>query len=362
MLVSIILSNYNYARYVGAAIESALAQTHPEVEVIVVDDGSTDGSGEAIARYAGRVEVLMQENRGQAAAMNAGYALSHGDPVIFLDADDELLPSAAAAAGDQGAAVIHWNIVEVDAQGTPTGTVHPGELAEGDLLPTLREDGPLQWPTPPTSGNAWTRRYLDAVMPVPEEEFRLNADAYLSSLAPLHGTLHAVAEPQTRYRSHGENNSHKPFDEMLHSIIDIRRLLAPITVAHARSVGVELDGTYWPVRGWDFRLARFLGELDAVVGRDTPFILVDGMELGLEQSERPVIPFLERDGEYWGAPEDDAQATRELDRLRDAGARYLVLAWPSFWWLEEYGAFFAHLRERHACLLENELLQVYDLR
>src|SRR5208282_584801 len=91
-LVSIIVTNYNYARYLRAAIDSALAQTYPHVEVIVVDDGSTDESREVIESYEKRVLPVIKANGGHGSAVNAGFVVSRGEIVIFLDADDELLP------------------------------------------------------------------------------------------------------------------------------------------------------------------------------------------------------------------------------------------------------------------------------
>jgi len=90
--VSIVIDNYNYRQYLGEAINSALDQTYRAVEVIVVDDGSTDQSREVICDYGDRVISIFKDNGGQASAMNIGFARSHGDFVIFLDADDMLFP------------------------------------------------------------------------------------------------------------------------------------------------------------------------------------------------------------------------------------------------------------------------------
>jgi glycosyltransferase involved in cell wall biosynthesis len=79
---------YNYRAYVGAAIDSILAQTRPAEEIIVVDDGSTDGVGEILDRYIGRLRAIRQENRGPSAAVNRGLAETTGDAVAFLDSDD----------------------------------------------------------------------------------------------------------------------------------------------------------------------------------------------------------------------------------------------------------------------------------
>ncbi|CDM65184.1 glycosyltransferase [Pyrinomonas methylaliphatogenes] len=89
-LVSIIIPCYRQARYLGQAICSALAQTYPHVEVIVVDDGSPDEAAEVASRYVG-VRLIRQANRGVAAARNVGLLASGGEYVIFLDADDRLL-------------------------------------------------------------------------------------------------------------------------------------------------------------------------------------------------------------------------------------------------------------------------------
>ncbi|HEY3188694.1 MAG TPA: glycosyltransferase family A protein, partial [Solirubrobacteraceae bacterium] len=86
--MSIIVPCHNGARFLADALDSALAQTHPAIEVIVVDDGSTDDTPAILARYAGRVRALRQQNRGPSAARNVALAVAPGDYVAFLDADD----------------------------------------------------------------------------------------------------------------------------------------------------------------------------------------------------------------------------------------------------------------------------------
>ncbi len=96
-LVSVIIPTYNRARLVSIAVESALAQTHPAVEVIVVDDGSTDDTPDRLAAFGGRIRVLRQANAGVCAARNAGMALANGRFIAFLDSDDRWLPWKIAA-------------------------------------------------------------------------------------------------------------------------------------------------------------------------------------------------------------------------------------------------------------------------
>ena len=93
-LVSIVIPSYNYGRFLRQTIDSALNQTYPNTEVIVVDDGSTDDSREVLAGYGERITVHLQENRGEAVAYNTGFRLSRGAIVCFLDSDDALLPTA----------------------------------------------------------------------------------------------------------------------------------------------------------------------------------------------------------------------------------------------------------------------------
>src|SRR5215208_7628052 len=95
-LVSVVIPCYNQAHFLGEAIESVLAQSYPYFEIIVVDDGSPDDTSEVAARYP-EVRLVRQENQGVSGARNSGFARSEGEYVVFLDADDRLLPEALEA-------------------------------------------------------------------------------------------------------------------------------------------------------------------------------------------------------------------------------------------------------------------------
>ena len=90
--VSVIIPCYNYARFLGAALDSVLGQTYSNLEVIVIDDGSSDNTAEVAALYAGRIRYIHQENQGLSASRNNGIALASHDLLAFLDADDEWEP------------------------------------------------------------------------------------------------------------------------------------------------------------------------------------------------------------------------------------------------------------------------------
>lgn len=121
-LISVIIPNYNYGRYLAQAIDSALAQTYAKVEVIVVDDGSTDESHEVLGRYGEKIRWLSQENQGVSAARNRGVEESRGEILAFLDSDDLWLPAklerqARLLLSDTELGLVHCGYVEFDDDG-----------------------------------------------------------------------------------------------------------------------------------------------------------------------------------------------------------------------------------------------------
>jgi FkbM family methyltransferase len=113
---------------------------------------------------------------------------------------------------------------------------------------------------------------------------------------------------------------------------------------------------------WAQRTALAKEEIAQLVPTEETLILVDGNELGPGfVPNRRILPFLEREGQYWGAPPDDETAVRELERLRQAGANFIVFAWPAFWWLHYYTGLYDHLRSHYRSVQENDRLVVFDL-
>src|SRR5579872_7178143 len=169
-LVSIVITNYNYGRYLRASIDSALAQTYPNVEVIVVDDGSSDGSRETVESYGGRIVAILKANGGHGSALNAGFEASRGEIVMFLDADDELLPDTAAQvveAWRPGVAKAQFQLEMIDDRGNPIGARVPpftGFIPNGDISERIARFG--EYPSSPSSGNAYARAALTKLMPL----------------------------------------------------------------------------------------------------------------------------------------------------------------------------------------------------
>jgi glycosyltransferase involved in cell wall biosynthesis len=122
-LVSIVIPCFNDEGFLGEAIESALAQTHAEVEVIVVDDGSTDGSGELARSFGSRVRVTRKPNGGLSSARNRGVDIARGDYVTFLDSDDILMPEFVAKTASllDVKPTVGWVYVQLEYFGRETG-------------------------------------------------------------------------------------------------------------------------------------------------------------------------------------------------------------------------------------------------
>jgi glycosyltransferase involved in cell wall biosynthesis len=210
-LVSILINNYNYGCFLRDAIDSALNQTYPYVEVIVVDDGSTDNSAEIIASYGNEIVPVLKKNGGQASAFNAGFAASKGEWIHLLDSDDifhanKLKRVSEIAATYPSAGLIAHNLDYCTEDGAPlnfassTPPIRQCRLLD-DRQPARH--GKLNAPLPATSGLSIRRDVLEGVLPMPGQ---IRApDAYLrivaSSLAPVLLLPEALAEQ----RIHGQN-------------------------------------------------------------------------------------------------------------------------------------------------------------
>ena len=211
--VSIIINNYNYGRFLGKAIDSALAQTYPNVEIIVVDDGSTDTSRAVIASYGARVLSLLKQNGGQASALNAGFAVSTGEIVCLLDADDLFKPEKVQ------------RVVEVFSENPSFGwcfdVVCQFNHETGERYPRSTTHARGRWdartitaagkpPLVPTalSGLSFRRKTLESIFPMPEP-IRLktgcSSDAYIKWVALALEEGWMAEEELTLMRVHGSN-------------------------------------------------------------------------------------------------------------------------------------------------------------
>jgi hypothetical protein len=240
--VDVVITNHDYARFLPEAIESACAQTHPDVHVVVVDDGSTDGSRQLLEGYADRVEVVLQEQGGQASALNAGLELCRGEVLLVLDGDDRLRPraaervAAAFAAGPQ-LSKVQFPMAIIDADGRPTGEVKPGGHLEAPTGDQRRAEllFPFDLPWLPGGGTGFRTEAVRRILPIPAADYpRSGADWYLVHLTALLGQAALLDDVCAEYRVHGGNAYQQDRDE-----IDLDHLRESIGFAGATTRSLE---------------------------------------------------------------------------------------------------------------------------
>ena len=207
--VSVIINNYNYANFISKAIDSVLVQTYPNIEVIVIDDGSTDGSQEIISNYGNAVHAIFQENGKQAAALNTGFTASKGEIILFLDSDDYLMPNAVeeiVKAFKPGVGKVHFRLQVVDGNNKSLGYFIPSigmTLSSGEVWRELLQTS--EYISSPMSGNANLRATLIPVFPIPDD-YKTTADDYLMISTPFYAKkLASINEPIGAYRVHDSN-------------------------------------------------------------------------------------------------------------------------------------------------------------
>lgn len=213
LAVDVVITNHDYARFLPQAIESALGQTHDDVHLVVVDDGSGDGSRELLRDYEDRAEVVLQERAGQAAALNAGIDRCRGDVLLVLDADDVLRPHAAERVAAAFAArpelvKVQFPMAIVDAGGNPTGAVKPGGHLQAPVGDQRRAElaFPFDLPWLPGGGTGFRAEAVRRILPIPAADYpRSGADWYLVHLTALLGEAALLEEVCAEYRVHGGN-------------------------------------------------------------------------------------------------------------------------------------------------------------
>lgn len=208
-VVSILINNYNYGSFLSESIESALAQTYSNCEVIVVDDGSTDCSREVIARYGNRIVPVVKENGGQASAFNAGFAASKGEIICFLDADDLFLTEKVSSIVKifENNPQAGWCFDRVQEFANETGTRYapPEEWKCGpwDARAMLAKGITPSLPTA-TSGLSFRRSELALILPMPEI-IRITSDGYIKVVALGVAEGFLASEELSLQRIHNNN-------------------------------------------------------------------------------------------------------------------------------------------------------------
>jgi glycosyltransferase involved in cell wall biosynthesis len=208
-LVSVLITAHNYGRFIEEAIESAMSQDYPgdRMELVIVDDGSTDDTAERVRKYGAKVRYFCKPNGGQASALNLGLAEARGEIVALLDADDLFLPGKLkrivdAFQQDPTLGMVYHRLLEWYVQ-----TGEPRERSFSAISGDIHKapDRFLSYVAEPASCISFRRSALNPLLPIPEG-IRMLGDCYLVTLIPFLAPILAIPEFLALYRIHGNNN------------------------------------------------------------------------------------------------------------------------------------------------------------
>jgi hypothetical protein len=209
--VTILIDTYNHESFIEDAINSALQQDFPlaEAEILVVDDGSTDGTAALVRKYAPRVRLISKVNGGQASAFNAGIPEVRGEIVAFLDGDDwwaphKLTAVAEAFGPDATIGLVGHGITEVHMDGGRRTEVPRQKCRFRVNSAEEAKEFRMRRGFLGTSRMAYRRELLERIGKVPEA-LRFEADEYLFTLGALFADVVILPEPLTFYRLHDKN-------------------------------------------------------------------------------------------------------------------------------------------------------------
>jgi glycosyltransferase involved in cell wall biosynthesis len=204
-----LVDTYNYGHFIEEAIDSVLGQDFPpeQMEVLVVDDGSTDDTADRVRKYGNRIQYLCKANGGQASSFNFGIARARGEIVAFLDGDDYWLPGKlqkvmAEFEKHPEAGMVYHNFCS---KSSPSDELVPNTGLSGvsGFLPDNRKTL-MGFDLFPTATLAFRRRVLERLMPVPESLI-VQADAHLTACGIFVAPIVYIDQPLTVYRVHAGN-------------------------------------------------------------------------------------------------------------------------------------------------------------
>jgi glycosyltransferase involved in cell wall biosynthesis len=257
-LTTVVVTNYNYGRFLPHALDSVLAQSYPHIEVIAVDDGSTDNSHEVLRAYGSRVRVIHQENRGISEARNRGIRESRGELVAFLDADDAWLPEklskqvAHLESGDFG--MVYCGLRCVDEDGNLLG-----ETTDGLSGRVLRELALLEAPGIPASGSsALIPRRCFEVVGLFDPSLSTSADWDFWRRIACHFQIGLLREPLVSYRLHGAS-MHRNLDLFERDMLlafermftdEAAKAVHPLERRARAKLYMTLGGSFFRARRW----------------------------------------------------------------------------------------------------------------
>jgi len=405
--VSVGLAVYNGENYVAGAIESILSQTFEDLELIICDNASSDGTEEICRSYLGDRRVSYHRNPvnlGAARNYTKTFELSRGKYFKWAAHDDVCLPRLLEACVEvldtqPDVALCHGTTVDIDPEGAILGERDVGEGVERGSA--VRRYASILRVNPTALIWGVTRREILARTGLLGSY--IGHDRVLLAELVLRGRFRVLPEVLFQQREHplrsvNAYRAHEPerliqwYDTSmagkrifphwrilrehlagLHRVplparqrLECYRVLLRWARSHRRAFQEDLlaVAATHPLTATLAALAN--PEVTAaarLIPEDGSFILVDDGRLNARGfAPRHVYPFLEKDGMYWGKPDSDEFAISELERLRAAGATHIVFERHAMWWFESYADFGRYLRSRYPLVRDKKRFVIFDLR
>lgn len=397
--VTIAIPTYNRSELLKASLESALAQDYLDYQVLVLDNASEDDTEAVVRSFAdSRITYVRHEtNIGMFRNWQLAVKINSSPYLNILSDDDILLPDfiresilaldnhphtgfSVAQAG-----FIDIYNVRVDITDPEVSDNLPAGLINGLEFIHQIVDG-QKWIL--RSSAVMFRAYALAAVgtfDIPHSKYMLDLNLYLRMAAQF--DIFFIAQELAQVRFHLEQDSqvtfHSPGGTGSLAVVaertdaiayllqspraedaSYRQWLAE-RLLHISMRRSEFTSDLIPRLNlsWSERLEIAMQEIASVIPAGKRLILVDENQWGSEiLPEFDALPFVEHQGQYWGAPVNDEIAIQELERMRQAGASFMVIAWPAFWWLDYYSGLRNYLSSNFCCVLDNSRLVVFDLR
>lgn len=393
--VTIAIPTYNRSQLLKTSLKSALAQDYSDFQVLVLDNASTDDTEAVVRSFADeRITYVRNEtNIGLFGNWQRVIEINSSPYLSFLPDDDTLLPnfiseSVLALDNHTQAGLSSGRAELIDAAGDRVDVPN-----KSDDLPLGLIEG-LDFIHQIVDGRKWVL-LASAVMfradafatvggyDTPHSKYMIDLNVYLriatqfdlcfipKNLAQVR--YHEEQDSLVNFRSGGTG----PIAVMAERTDAIAYLLRSPRAENAayrqwlaeRLLHISMRRSDFTSQllgelnlSWSERLKIAIREISATIPAGKCFILVDENQWSTEMSQFNYLPFLERDGYYWGAPPDDSFAIGEVERMRQAGASFMVIGWSAFWWLDYYSLLRNYLYLNFRCVLQNSRLIVFDLR
>jgi len=394
--VTIVVPTYNRSGLLKIGLQSILSQDHSDFRVIVLDNASTDDTQAVVSSFGDhRVSYTRNEtNIGAFRNSNRAIEVNRSPYLAIFQDDDVMLPgfireSVLALDQNPHAAFSFAPTGAIDIDGKPVAVK---SIDRSDPIPEGAMNG-LEFLHRLVWGHKWIiqtsavmmRSAALAVTGIFENRHcKDTGDFNLYYRLASQFDVAFIAKELCHIRYHKGRESHVDYDfgtGMLAGLAEridaIGHLIqSPRAADPAYRVWLKDRLLFLNLRrsqetqlvlpslnlGWAQQLQIASEEIKTIIPEGNRFILVDENAWGTNVAEgRSALPFLERNGLYWGPPPNDEIAIQELERLRSEGANYVVFGWPAFWCFDYYGGMREYLTSRFRCLLSNGRLIAFDL-